>query len=440
MISTLDQALDYLYSFINYETDASWAYSPLYYNLERTARLLDLMGNPGRDLEVIHVAGTKGKGSVCAVLERVLTSAGYVTGRFLSPHIERVNERITIGAGLIPDSDLIDLIAALPPLVDTFPGDNRPTTFELLTASALSYFQRKCVRYAVMETGMGGRFDATNVVRPLVSVITSVSYDHMDKLGDTIEQIAAEKAGIIKPSRPVVVGFQPFEVMDIFQNRARETGSALYRVDELCRYTVDEMGESGTSFSAEIDGTELPGLFVSLPGAHQVQNTVAALLSLKVAGLLPDAEVLRGALASIRIPARLESIEAFGRKFLLDAAHNRDSARVLARALKELFPGRRVVAVVGIVKGKDYRGILEQLSEVADELIVTEPVTHKELETGQVYRAAHSMKQNTVLERDINRALRCAVGASRENDVILVTGSFYTIAPARELLLKAPGG
>ncbi|MFW6182043.1 MAG: bifunctional folylpolyglutamate synthase/dihydrofolate synthase, partial [Spirochaetota bacterium] len=227
---TLDDALDYLYSFINYETDASHSYTALHYNLERTARLLELWGNPQLGIQCVHVAGTKGKGSVCAMVEALLAAGGMRTGRFTSPHLDRVNERIAACGRMVDDRELIELIAALPPLVQDFPPDNLPTTFELLTAMALRYFQEKQVSCAVMECGMGGRFDATNVVDPLVAVITAVSYDHMDKLGSRIEQIAAEKAGIIKPGRPVVLGIQPYPVGEVFSGRAAELGSPLYEV------------------------------------------------------------------------------------------------------------------------------------------------------------------------------------------------------------------
>ncbi len=221
---TLDDALDYLYSFVNYETDASFSYTSLHYNLERTARLLELWGNPQDCMQCIHVAGTKGKGSVCAMVEALLAAGGHRAGRFASPHLDRVNERIAAYGRLVEDRELIELIGALPPLVGRFPASNQPTTFELLTAMALRYFRVKQVRYAVLECGMGGRFDATNVVHPLVAAITAVSYDHMDKLGSRIEQIAAEKAGIIKPGLPVVVAPQPYRVDDVFSRAAAGRG------------------------------------------------------------------------------------------------------------------------------------------------------------------------------------------------------------------------
>ncbi len=435
-LRTIDDALDYLYSFINYETDSSFAYGAVHYNIDRTIRLLNLLGNPEKGLDIIHVAGTKGKGSVCAVLDSVLREAGNATGVFTSPHIERVNERIVVNGAPVDNESFIDLLNELSPCIDTFPPDALPTTFEILTAMAVLHFKRRGVRYCILETGMGGRFDSTNFCDPLVAVITSISYDHMDKLGETIEQIASEKAGIIKAGRPVVVGYQTYDVDDIFKHAAGTLNSPLFSVPALCRYEIREKNGRGVLFQADVDGFTFSDLFLSLSGRHQVENALAALLALKVAGLLPGPDSVKRSLAAVRLPARLELIQWRGRRFILDSAHNADSARVLTEALQTCYSFRRLVAVVGIVKGKDVDGILRNVSKVADRLIITQPVTHKDLDTETVYEKARFFSPDTILIRDIAKALQHAVNDTSPQDIILITGSFYTVSPVRAVLFS----
>jgi dihydrofolate synthase/folylpolyglutamate synthase len=435
---TIDEALDYLYSFINYEVDSSFVYGAVHYNVERTVRLLGLLGNPERDLRFIHVAGTKGKGSVCALLDGILRAGQQRTGVFISPHVDRVNERITVDGRPISDREFIGLLNLFPPLIESF-GEDPPTTFEILTAMAVRHFRERRVDYAILETGMGGRFDSTNFCNPCVSIITSISYDHMDKLGDRIEDIAGEKAGIIKPGKPVVLGLQVYEVTEIFSERARALGSPLFRVDEHCSCEIVESSERGSRFHARIEGRELPSLFLSLPGRHQVENALASLLGLEVLGLLPGIEQLRGALASLSVPARLELIEG-ERRFLLDSAHNRDSARVVADTLETSYRYDHLITIAGVVKGKDVEGILHELNRVSDTLIITEPVTHKELDTDLVISKARMFQPGAVLIPDISAAISHAVSLSGPGDLILITGSFYTTSPARRLLLNCEYG
>jgi dihydrofolate synthase/folylpolyglutamate synthase len=439
-MKTIDEALDYLYSFINYETDASYAYGAVHYNVERTVQLLDLLGNPQEGIGIIHVAGTKGKGSVCAVFTSLLESQGHATGLFVSPHVERVNERVACCGREIEDEEFIELMNLFPPLIGRFPADNVPTTFEILTALAMEHYRRKGARYAVLETGMGGRFDSTNFCDPLLSVITSISYDHMDKLGGTIEQIAFEKAGIIKRGRPAVVGYQRYDVFPVLEAKAEETGSPLYRVAALCEYSALEMSSLGCRFDAAVDGVRFYDLFLSLAGRHQIENALAVLLGLKIIGLLPGQEVIRGALGGVHVPARLELFELEcpegKRRVLLDSAHNEDSARTLVKAVRESYRYDRLTTVVGIVKGKDVRGILENLVTASDTLIVTEPLTHKDLDTEYVVRIARELSPGALFIGRIEEAMEHALRNTGPSDLVLVTGSFYSTSPARGLLRR----
>jgi len=303
---------------------------------------------------------------------------------------------------------------------------------------AMYYFETKSTSYAILETGMGGRFDSTNFCDPVVSVITSVSYDHMDKLGERIEQIAFEKAGIIKHGRPVVVGYQVHDVKEIFRKKSEDEGSPCYMVSDLCSYEIESHTPLGTRFSADIDGLSLEHLYLSLCGKHQVENAVTALLSMKLLRMLPNTVALRSALKNVFLPARLELIER-KRRFLLDSAHNGDSARVLVQALRTTYPRNKLITVAGIVKGKDVQGILRHLSEISDVLIVTEPLTHKELDTDYVFRVARELFPEALLIPDIYEAIRYAERHSNERDLVLITGSFYTTSPARSYLLEKKG-
>jgi dihydrofolate synthase/folylpolyglutamate synthase len=439
-MKTIDEALDYLYSFINYETDASYAYGAVHYNVERTVRLLEFLGNPEEGIGIIHVAGTKGKGSVCAVFNALLAAQGHSTGLFISPHVERVNERVACGGYEIEDEEFIELMNLFPPLISRFPADNVPTTFEILTALAMEHYRRKGARYAVLETGMGGRFDSTNFCDPLLSVITPISYDHTDKLGGTIEQIAFEKAGIIKRGRPSVAGYQRYEVFPVLEAKAAEAGSTLYKTADLCEYSVLELSSEGCFFDTVVDGVRFRDLFLSLSGRHQVENAVTVLLGLKVIGLLPEQEVLRGALGDIHVPARLELFALERpegtRRVLLDSAHNEDSARALVMALREAYRYERLTIIVGIVKGKDVKGILENLAPASDTLIVTEPITHKDLDTEHVVRVARELSPEALFIGRIEEAMEYALRNSSASDLVLVTGSFYSTSPARVLLRR----
>jgi dihydrofolate synthase/folylpolyglutamate synthase len=265
-------------------------------------------------------------------------------------------------------------------------------------------------------------------------VISPISLDHTDKLGEEIHLIAEEKAGIIKPGKPVVIGYQRHEVGGIFEERARKLKSESYNVTECCSYTIQEMGETGSLFDVKIDDSSFKGLYLSMPGVHQVENAVTSLLALKIIDLLPSETILKSVLGTICFPTRLELINK-ERRFLLDSAHNRDSAEALVSAIKALYRYDKLFTIVGIVKGKDIEGIVESLASVTDEMIVCEPVTHKELDTEYVYNAAKRFLPHCSLIADIYDALRNAVLKSTADDLILVTGSFYTTSPVRSYLL-----
>ena len=433
-MKNMNSALDYLYSFINYEKDSYYQYNSIYYNLERTKSLLKYLGTPEKSLKIIHIAGTKGKGSVCMIINRLLKEQNLSTGLFLSPHIKKVNERIVVNNREINDKDFIDLLNRLKSIIDKLPAKEIPTTFEILTAMAVLYFKEKNINYSILETGMGGRFDSTNFCNPIVSVITSISYDHMDKLGDTIEKISKEKAGIIKNNRPVIIGIQKYPVYSIFENEARKKNADIYKVDQLCEYSILKMDENGSTFNANIDGIKFNGISTSLFGKHQIENILLSLLTLKVIKLLPDEKTVKKSLENLNFKTRFEIINKNNRLFILDSAHNEESAKRLVEAINDHFKGKSVISVIGIVKGKDIQGIIKNLSSLSKKMIITNPITHKELETEKVFEIAKSYSTNSLFIKNIDDAINTAISESKNDEIILITGSFYTTSPARALI------
>ena len=435
-MKTIDEALDYLYSFINYETNTGYIYNSLYYNVKRTISLLEKIGNPQKGIKFIHVAGTKGKGSVCMILSKILKELGYKTGLFLSPHIERINERISIDETEISNEDFIKYLNRLKPAIEEFPRDNRPTTFEILTAMAVLYFKDNGVDFAILETGMGGRYDSTNFVKPLASVITSISYDHMDKLGDSIEKIAGEKAGIIKENTPVIVGIQRYPVYEIFSKQANSLNAPYYEVENSCEYLIKSVHINKTRFNVRIYDTCIRGLKTSLIGKHQVENILTALLTLKVIGFFPSKRTINRSIRNLNFKTRFEIIKKKKHLYVLDSAHNEESSKRLVEALKDYFKDKKVFSVVGIVKGKDTSGIIKHIASISEKIIVTEPITHKELDTQEVYRKARANKDDTILIRNIYEAIKKAEELADRSGIILITGSFYTTSPARDYLTE----
>jgi dihydrofolate synthase / folylpolyglutamate synthase len=335
--------------------------------LETEERLLERLGHPERGLAAIHVAGTNGKGSVCAMLDSILRAAGFKVGLYTSPHLVRFNERIRVNGECIADADLAELFEALEPhaaAVAAEQGGREVTFFEFTTALAFEHFRRKGIRLAVIEVGMGGRLDATNVITPLLSVITRISLEHTQYLGRTLAAIAGEKAGIIKPGRPVVCGANPEEADEVFRSAAAERGSDLVRAEDAATVRRVSQRLGGQKVSVATEATPYGTVTLPLLGPHQLENcatAVAAVEALAAASGLavPPAAVLKG-LAAVRWPARLQVLQDTP-PVLLDSAHNPDGARVLAGAIKELFRKQPVGLIWGMCDDKDTAGFAAAL-------------------------------------------------------------------------------
>ncbi|MDR6226435.1 bifunctional folylpolyglutamate synthase/dihydrofolate synthase [Desmospora profundinema] len=404
--------------------------------LSRMEWILERTGHPERRLKVIHVAGTNGKGSTSAMIASALRRAGYPTGMFISPYLDHWSERIQLDGEPISEESFVGWANTLMPLIEEMDaaGKGRPTPFEFWTLVAIHYFAKEAVPwFVVMETGMGGRFDSTNVVIPLVSVITTVAKDHQAFLGETIREIAAEKAGIIKAGIPVVTSVEDPEALLVITEAAREKQCRLYVAGR------DFQGISRESETFDFSGPfrGLEGLELSLRGIHQVQNGAAALMTLEVlrqyyATVLED-EAIREGLATTHWPGRLEAASREPR-VLLDCAHNPGAAEALARALRS-YTYDRLHLLVAVLEDKDARGIISPLLPLADTVTVTQVNHPRSLSMEHLGAIVEQLSPQVSPAHvgDPTRALEKLRRSAKKEDIILVTGSLYLVAEARRL-------
>lgn len=476
---TYKEALDYIYSFTDYEKKSAYRYAPEHFDLGRVERLMASLDNPQRCFKAIHIAGTKGKGSTAAMIASILRAAGYKTGLYTSPHLHTFRERIQLDGQLISQEAVADLIERLHPLVSQVED---LTTFEIMTALAFLYFAEEEADLAVLEVGMGGRLDATNIVTPLVAVITSLSYDHTLYLGSTLPLIAQEKAGIIKDDAIVVSAPQLPEAMDVIEKTCRERGALLFRVGEQWTWQGEETNLEGQSFTVHLKNpgawpetfaqqhsnrltTQLPNYPTSQPlnhptgggflfresrthrywipllGEHQLANATTAVA---VADLLPglgvhiSEEAIAQGLRQVRWPGRLEVLSR-APLLVVDGAHNADSAQKLAAALRRYFQYERLILVFGASLDKDIDGMLRELLPFAHRVIVTQAQHPRATEVPSLREAFLAQGCEPLSSRDVAEALDCALELAQEQDLICVTGSLFVVAEVREAWARRQG-
>jgi dihydrofolate synthase/folylpolyglutamate synthase len=445
---TYQDALDWLYEFVDYSATRKVKYSPETFNLERIWALLALLGSPQQRYPGLHLAGTKGKGSVSAICANVLKAAGYRTGFYTSPHLHDFRERIQLNGEHISEDDLVDIVARLRTLAPQVEGI---TTFELTTALAYEYFARQNVDIAVIEVGLGGRLDATNVITPLISVITSLSYDHMDLLGHTLAQIAGEKAGIIKPGVPVISAPQQPEALAVLERVAAERGAPFILVGRNWHFRPLAHDLDGQTFEiwSEREHLQLaahrakghpgqwrpPTLSLPLLGAHQVENAATAYATLRtLRAFLPlSLDAVCEGFATVRWPGRFEILRR-APYLVADGAHNADSAQRLVAALDDYFPGRRVHLIFGASADKDIDGMLTALTPRAASVICAQAVHPRAVEPGEllalVQEKAQALNVTPTVETitPVPRALARAFELAAPDDVIVACGSLFIVA------------
>jgi dihydrofolate synthase / folylpolyglutamate synthase len=400
--------------------------SGIIFGLDTISWILSLIGNPQDFLKTIHIGGTNGKGSVARMISAILQDAGYTVGCYTSPHLVSFTERITINNEEISESQVVELTAFIRERVETADRSKSFTFFDFTTALAFEYFRRRKVHLAVIEVGLGGRLDSTNVIRPLVSVITNVDLDHMDYLGESIHEIAAEKAGILKQGVPCVTGAER-EALEVVKEAARPK-SPLFVLGEAFRYR--KTGDQVLSY----EGLEnsLSDLRINLAGDHQLSNCALALCALELlarAGFATKEAIVRRALQGVTWPGRLEVVREKPR-ILLDAAHNPHGAKVLASYLRAHHADTRKILVFGVMKDKNFASMLRELAPLADEILLTRP----RIDRAALPEELIPFAQNATVTGTIGEALQRAREITEDGDLIIITGSFYTIGEARTLI------
>ena len=428
---TYRDALLYLYSFTDYEKKVPQAYAPEFYDLTRVHRLLALLGDPQRTFQVVHIAGTKGKGSTAAVAESVLRAAGYRTGLYTSPHLHTFRERIQTGGVLIPEADVARLAEAMQPLVAQIACI---TTFEVITGLALAWFAEQGVEWAVVEVGLGGRLDATNVLAPAVTIITPISYDHTAILGDTLTQIATEKAGIIKPGVPAVSAPQTPEALAVIEAVCRDRGAPLTLVGREWTWQRLKASLDGQSFAIYHQDALVGGrapLRIPLLGEHQLMNATAAVAALALLpGVRLRSKALRLGLKMVRWPGRLEIL---GRDPLVvaDSAHNGDSAQKLMAALRAYCPSRRLHIVLGASADHVMPELLRELLSGAAWAVATRSRHPRAAEPAWLQARAAELGFHLELSESVAQGLDLALAQAGTGDLVCCTGSVFVAAEAR---------
>jgi len=400
--------------------------------LSTISNILDGLGNPQRTFSTIHIAGTNGKGSIASALATILQKAGYQVGLYTSPHLIRFNERICINKKPISDDAVVEAWEAVR---SVHHGDREPTFFEFSTAMAFYAFGQHAVDYAVIETGMGGRMDATNVVSPALSIITNISVEHKTYLGGTIAAITGEKAGIIKPGIPVVTGVSQKSAREVIEKTAYGVSAPLYMKGRDFR--VRRTGDDRFSYSG-IDH-RWPQMRTGLMGGHQVDN---ASLVLAACELLMrnqariSREHIQSGLAQNRWPGRLEVVSQKP-YVVLDGAHNLMAARRLGRFLQETLAGRRITMVAGILDDKPYRAILKDLLAPCARLIITRPKIDRSLPPENLEAVARPLVSDIRIIDDVGEAVRHAIATAGPDDAVCVAGSLYVVGEAKAALEKS---
>lgn len=397
--------------------------------LETIEGILQRLGNPQNSYASIHIAGTNGKGSVAAALAAILQAAGYRVGLYTSPHLVRFNERFRVNGRDISDNDVVDAYQAVR---QAHVGQREPTYFEFATAMALHEFGRRRVDWAVIETGMGGRLDATNIIQPVLTVITNVSLEHREYLGRTIAEIAREKAGIIKDHTPVVTGIRRKQALSVVRQIAAQKHAVLYRLGEQFRVRRSRSG----AFSYFGIEHRWGHLTPPLPGDHQVDNTALVLAGCELLGKTNTSltlEQIKAGLAATRWPGRLEIVSQ-SPMIILDGAHNLMAARYLARYLSQHLPQRDITLVVGILSDKPYAAMLRILLPVCRRAIITRAQIDRSLPPATLFAVAKEIISELTIIPQVGSAVRAAVEAAGPNDVVCIAGSLYVVGEAKAAL------
>ncbi|MCE7861568.1 MAG: bifunctional folylpolyglutamate synthase/dihydrofolate synthase [Chloroflexi bacterium CFX2] len=420
-------ALDYLYSFVDYSLKHSSELAKADFNLDRMFALMDSLGNPQAKYPIIHVAGTKGKGSVSALCASALNAAGYQTGLYTSPHLEDYVERIQINGEPVSHVQLADLVEEIKPHVEKVPFI---TTFEITTALAFMAFAKYGVNAAVFEVGLGGRLDATNVITPKVSVITSLSYDHMAVLGNTLALIAGEKAGIIKPDVPVVSSPQKDEALEVLMRVAKSRNCEFSLIGKDVKFERIKSSLEGQGISMTSGKWRAVDLTIPLLGKHQVENAATAYAALKTSGIPITDEHIKAGFQQVKWRGRFE-VARLEPPVIFDSAHNQDSFEKLNETLEEYFPGKLVYLIFGASEDKNIPGMFAELKPKIKKVIITRADHPRALSVEHIQGLAGQAGLESEAAVPVRGALRRALELSaNDGSIVLSAGSMFVTAEA----------
>lgn len=433
--------LNYLYGFVDYSLTHGSQLAKAHFELQRMRDFMQELGNPQLNYPIIHIAGTKGKGSVASICASVLSAQGYRVGLYTSPHLYDYVERIKINDQQITHAELVSMVDEFRPYLDR---GTELTTFEITTALAFLYFARQQVEVVVLEVGLGGRLDATNIITPMVSVITSISMDHTNILGNTLEAIAGEKAGIIKPGTPVVVAPQKSAALQVIEQVAQQLSSPMVLVGKDYQYRLNSYSLDGQEISIWPSGKkaqeETIDLYLPLLGQHQVENAATAYAVLQTVnqnGFTVGTKAIRKGFASVSWPGRFEILQ---RKptVLVDSAHNPDSAKRLRAAIQEYFPHKSVILVFGASEDKDIHGILAELLPLSKLMIITKSFHPRAADPEELRKIADDFQCPTVIDTSVNSSMERALELVDDDSIVLITGSIFMAAEARHSWYNRP--
>ena len=399
------------------------------FGLAKVEKILEAIGNPHHEIQAIHIAGTNGKGSTAAMVASILRKEGYQVGLYTSPHLIRFTERIKINGKEIEEEEVAELAGWIRKRIEEA-GITPPFTFfDVTTAMCLLYFKQKMVDLAILEVGLGGRLDSTNVIDPLLSIITNIAKDHEEYLGKSVLKIAGEKAGIIKKGRPLITAVTQPQVLRLFSTVCREKGVPYYRVGREFRYVQNEE----RNFDYEGLHRKLWSIYVNLGGHHQIINATTALGAMEVLddlGYRVSNDAMIEGLKEVEWPGRLEMVCSSPR-VVLDGAHNPAAALVLKEALEKEFQYEHLILLVGMMKDKDVKSFLHLLAPLADHLILTQPHNDRAAPPTVLKAALGKSGKKAEMAEDLEKAIEKGLSMTKEEDLLCISGSLYTVGEAR---------
>lgn len=422
------QSLEYLYSLDKFG---------MIFGLTQVKRILEAIGNPQREIQAIHIGGTNGKGSTAAMVTSILEKEGYRVGLYTSPHLIRFTERIRINGKEIEEEEVAEIVLWMRERIEAAKIEPPFTFFDFTTAMALHYFSQKMVDLAVLEVGLGGRLDSTNVIDPLLSIITNIGRDHEDVLGKGIMRIAREKAGIIKGSRPFITAATQPAVLRLFSRICREKEAPFYQVGkEFCYIPTGER-----NFYYKGLRRKLQGIHLNLYGPHQIINATTALGAMEVLedlGFTVSTKAMIEGLRDVNWPGRLEILSSSPR-VIADGAHNPAGAHVLRESLEKEFRYRRLILLIGIMKDKDFKAMLHTLAPMADHLILSRPNTPRAASPSSLKKSLGRNGNRVEVIEDLGEAIERGISMAGKEDLVCITGSLYTVGEAKAYFLSKGG-